>query len=115
MLFGKNRLRARKDFSLILKKGKTVHGRFFLLKYLPINLPNSFFGFIVSTRVDKRATKRNFIKRQMRELVRLFVLPKIDKQVKAVLVANPAIVNKKNRYIQEDLLDVFSKHGLIKQ
>lgn len=115
MLTGKNRLKARKDFQIILKKGKIIHGKFFFLKYLPVNLPNSLFGFIVTTRVDKKASTRNFIKRQLRHLVRLYIIPKLTKKIKAVLVANPLIVKKKNKFIEEDLLHVFYRQGLIDQ
>jgi len=114
MLSSKYRLNARKDFQAILKKGQTGHGRFFFIKYLPQVSPNSLFGFIVSTRIDKRSSKRNFIKRQLRDHIRLHILPKLTQNIKAVLVARPLILGKRNQFIQDDLINVFQRLGLIK-
>ncbi|MFZ5392113.1 MAG: ribonuclease P protein component [Patescibacteria group bacterium] len=114
MLSSKYRLNARKDFQTILKKGYVGHGRFFFVKYLPFDSENSMFGIIVSNKVDKRSSKRNFIKRQLRDHIRLHILPKLTKNIKAVLVARPLILGKKNKFIQDDLTEVFQKLKIIK-
>lgn len=70
MLKKKNRLKGRKNFELVLKEGKTFFGKNLVLKVLPIENNEIKFGFIVSKKISKKATKRNKIKRWLREIVR---------------------------------------------
>lgn len=71
MLNRKNRLTTDKDFRRIFRKGKRFYGDGVNLVVCPNRLEISRFGFVVGTKVDKRATVRNRIQRQMREIVRL--------------------------------------------
>lgn len=48
---------------------KTVTAPFFTLKVGVNNLSFSRFGFVASKRIDKRAVKRNQIKRMMRQII----------------------------------------------
>ena len=71
MLERKYRLTADKDFTRIFRKGRRFFGAGVNLVMVPNKLAVSRFGFVVGTKVSKRATVRNLIKRRLREIVRL--------------------------------------------
>jgi len=52
-------------------KGYSAKSNSLIVKSLKNDLEISRFAFVISTKVDKRATKRNLIKRRLREIVRL--------------------------------------------
>ncbi len=63
------RIRKRKDFLFLYKKGKRYRGKYFNLIYLSNDFSFSRMAVIVSKKVGN-AVKRNKIKRQMRTLFR---------------------------------------------
>ncbi len=70
MLAKKNRLQKNRDFQQLFKKTRPIncfHLTFWVgenkAKEQPIR-----FGFVVSNKIDKRATVRNALKRQLREI-----------------------------------------------
>ncbi|MCS7259107.1 MAG: ribonuclease P protein component [candidate division WOR-3 bacterium] len=62
------RLRKKKEFELVLKKGITVASNNFTLKFL--HGPRVLFGVLVSHTTDPKAVVRNRIKRRLREIYR---------------------------------------------
>lgn len=70
MLKKENRLRKEKDFKAVLGRGRYVVTPLFLLKYTPNGLSHHRYGFVVSTKVSKKAPVRNTIKRRMRAIVK---------------------------------------------
>jgi|GEM_PF-153143 ribonuclease P protein component len=70
MLKPDNRLRAKADFARLFAKGRPVHARGLTLKFAPNRHPESRVGFVVSTKVSKRAVVRNRVRRRLREIVR---------------------------------------------
>lgn len=88
MLSAENRLKKVRDFNLLVKKGRWVNGRFFDLKYLELakftdlrpktQEAEEFLGqlkaaFGVGLRISKSAVKRNRLRRQLSEAVRLVI------------------------------------------
>ncbi|MFA6429514.1 MAG: ribonuclease P protein component [Patescibacteria group bacterium] len=69
MLPRPQRLRKMKDFALLSQKGRPVFGPFFTLRFRQSTEPTRV-GFVVSTKIFKRANKRNRIKRRLREALR---------------------------------------------
>ena len=63
------RIRNKKDFSEIYKKGRRLKGRYFVLVFVPNELNYSRLGVVVSKKVGQ-ATVRNRVKRRFRELFR---------------------------------------------
>ncbi|HRD01449.1 MAG TPA: ribonuclease P protein component [Candidatus Saccharicenans sp.] len=63
------RIRSKKDFGEIYKKGRRLKGKYFLLVFQPNGLNYSRLGVVVSRKVGQ-ATIRNRIKRRFRELFR---------------------------------------------
>lgn len=59
------------EFRNVLKSGKKSFSASLTLKFRENKITISRFGFIVSTKFNKRATARNRAKRLMREAVRL--------------------------------------------
>lgn len=93
MLPTKNRLKKRKDFDSVFKKGRGFKEDFLVLKKNKNNLNQSRFGFIVGKRVSKKATVRNKIKRGLSGLIQE-KLAKIKKGFDIVLIVQPGLENK---------------------
>ncbi len=72
MLFGKNRLRKKKDIENVLrdKSSKSVSVSFLSARFLANESPNSRIAFVVSKKISKKAVIRNKIKRHLREISR---------------------------------------------
>lgn len=69
MLAKSHRLKKKKDFERVLKKGKSRQGEFLIFKSAPSKLASTRVGIVVPKRVAQRATARNKIKRQLRGAV----------------------------------------------
>lgn len=78
MLSGDNRLKKKKDFEYVFKKGKGFKEDFLFVKLVKNNLKITRFGFVVGYKVSKKAVLRNKVKRRLRETVKA-ELPKIRK------------------------------------
>lgn len=70
MLPKKYRLVKKKDCEKVWRYGKSFFEEEIGFKALKNNLSASRFGFIVGTKVSKKAVQRNKIKRQLREIIR---------------------------------------------
>ena len=66
----KNRLKKKRDFEDVFKKGRAVKGSFLFIKYRNNKLGVSRFGFVVSAKVARKAVERNKIRRVLSEAVR---------------------------------------------
>ena len=64
-----NRIRKKRDFEAIFKRGqggtRSFRGSFLSFKAVKNNLELARFGFVVSKKVSKKATVRNKIKRRL--------------------------------------------------
>lgn len=90
MLPQQNRLKNKKDFENVFKKGKGYRTDFLYVKVLKNNLKNSRFGFIVSTKFSKKAVLRNKIKRLLREEIKAR-LKNSKKGIDAAIIVNPGL------------------------
>ncbi|HYF05932.1 MAG TPA: ribonuclease P protein component [Patescibacteria group bacterium] len=63
-----HRLHKTKDIETVFKRGRGFFGSFFQAKVLKTAGPTRF-TVVISTKVDKRATRRNRFKRVMREII----------------------------------------------
>ena len=66
-----NRLKRKKDFESVFKKGKAVKGDFLFVRYLKNSLGFPRFAFVVSSKVSKKAVVRNRIRRILSEAARM--------------------------------------------
>jgi len=70
MLPRKNRLVKEREFKTVFKEGQTSVGRFFITRFKKNNLNILRFAFVFPVKKEKRATRRNKMKRIFREIVR---------------------------------------------
>jgi ribonuclease P protein component len=72
------RLRRRKDFDAVFRRGRTWSNDLLVLRTLPNDCDHNRFGFVTSKRLGK-AVVRNRVRRRLREAVRaLPTLPGFD-------------------------------------
>jgi len=93
MLPKENRLKKKKDFEQVFKKGRGFKEDFLFLKINENDLKESRFGFIVSREISKKAVVRNKIKRRLRETMKE-ELPKIKSGIDGVLVVKKGAAEK---------------------
>ncbi|MBT4722607.1 ribonuclease P protein component [Candidatus Falkowbacteria bacterium] len=114
MLSKQNRITKQKDFDRFFgrnfkqQKGRNISAEFLFIKILPAETAVFRIGFMVNNKVDKRATMRNKIKRQLREVVRA-CLPKINNKVDLLIVVNKKIVGKEYGEIEKTVLDLLKR------
>jgi ribonuclease P protein component len=73
MLAKNNRLNTDLEIKRLIRSGKTFFLPQLTFKYSANQDKDIKIGFIVSNKVDKRATKRNLLKRRLREANRSFL------------------------------------------
>lgn len=88
MLNQTNRLKKVRDFNLLMKYGQWINGEFLNLKYLKLDKTIEHFpkkedvetfkkqlriAFSVGLKIDKRAVRRNLVKRQLSEVIRILI------------------------------------------
>lgn len=65
-----NRIKKKKDFEVIFKKGHSFRENFLILRALPNNLKINRFSSVVSLKVSPKAVVRNRIKRKISAVVK---------------------------------------------
>lgn len=113
MLPQQNRLKKKKDFERVFKKGKPTKGSFLLFKIVENELGVPRFGFIIPSKVLKKAVERNKLKRRLRHIVREF-LPQIEKGIDGVFVALPQAKGKEFEEVKKEVKNIFQKMKIIK-
>lgn len=88
MLPRAHRLTAAKDFARILGKGRPFRATGLMMKVVRNDLDVSRVGFVVSTKVSKKAVIRNKLKRRMRDHMRK-VIAVLPPGLDVVFVARP--------------------------
>lgn len=106
------RIAQKKDFENIFRRGKTFKGEFLVLKACRNFSRSSRFAFIVSQKVSKKATVRNKIRRQLKELTRLQAR-EIKKGVDCVFIVLPGLKGKNSEQINSVLGALLKKAGLV--
>lgn len=103
----KNRLKNKRDFDDVFKKGRSIKGSFLFIKYLKNKLNLSRFGFVVSAKVAKKAVERNKLRRIFSEAVGGIIddLGGYD----IAVFATGKIIDGSKKDIVEDFLGVLKK------
>lgn len=114
MLARTYRLTAEKDYARIFAKGRPFSGRGLGMKVVRNGMETSRFGFVVSTKVAKRAVVRNLIKRRMREIVRKRIASVIG-GIDVVLMARSESVKMTFADIERTIGELFAKSGILKK
>jgi ribonuclease P protein component len=125
MLQIKNRLTKVRDFNLLLERGMWFNSASFSLRVLCLEKNKNFFppqedkglfaeqlraGFTVGLKLSKSAVKRNRLKRQMREIVRLLIKEdKIKPGYYFLFVAKPGATSLGYSQIEEQIIGLLKK------
>ncbi len=105
----RERLKARKDFVNVYRKGRAWANRLLVLRALPRDLPHYRCGFVVSKRVGK-AVVRNRLKRRLKEGLRaLTVQPGWD----LILLARPPAATASYHELREAIVNLLSRARLL--
>jgi len=110
----KYRLKKRKDFEKVLKKGIYYSGPCLSIKLKRNNLNISRFGIVIGSKISKKAVNRNKIKRRISEVIRLN-LPNLKRGFDVVVLVKPDIVDKTYQEIEGILVGLFKKSGILKE
>ena len=97
-----------------LNKPRSIQASFFTLKTVRNSLALNRFAFVVSKKIDKRATVRNSIKRKLRSCIEE-IFDKIETGNDFVFYPKNKIIAGERREILKELESVFSAHDLLKQ
>ncbi len=101
-----------KDWQILHKQGRTVFGQGIALKILKNESGISRFGVVAGTKVSKRATIRNRLKRQIRAIIRQNY-NKIRNGYDMIIIIRPELATKTFAEIKNVLEESFKKAGLI--
>ncbi len=112
MLAKENRLFKDSDFKNVFKEGLYHRNSFFVLKYLKTDNPISKFGIIVSSRVSKKAVVRNKLKRQIREILREFLI-QIRGGYNIIIIAQSRALDLDFDSLRYQLVFLFKKSHLL--
>tara|TARA_B100001964_G_scaffold243497_1_gene321649 strand:+ start:1530 stop:1871 length:342 start_codon:yes stop_codon:yes gene_type:complete len=107
MLPFKNRLYKEQEINKLLKEGHTFFLPEFVIKY-NFNKQETKIGFIISTKVDKKAVKRNLLRRRLRGVIKE-LLPKLKKGYYLLIIAKKTSLNLDFLSIKKKLIFAFSK------
>jgi ribonuclease P protein component len=130
MLKPENRLKKVRDFNLLLKYGRWIKGQFIDLNYLFLakqreNFPKKVdldefamqlkVAFAVGLKISKSAVKRNRLRRQIREVVRLLIKSKrILTGYYLLFVARTGSLNKNYAEISQEIEFLLHKAKILK-
>lgn len=105
------RLRHADDFARIKAQGRVVHHPFFMISYLQNDLTHNRYGVITNKRLGK-AVRRNRIRRQIREALRL-LHPTLRSGYDVVVIPKPSIIGQSFWAIHETLQQKLRSVGLV--
>ena len=114
MLTRDNRLSHKKDFARLFSKGRSFYGQGMMMKVVANTRSATRVGFVVSTKVSKKAVVRNLLKRRMREIVKKNIhdiLGGID----IVFLTKPEIAKFSFQELEQTLCFLLKKAGILRQ
>ncbi len=105
-----NRLKKKRDFEAVFKTGKAVNGTFLFAKFKKSPSNVSRFGFVVSSKVAKKAVVRNRIRRALTATVQSGLLPRRQAYDTVVVVTRKA---DSPDLLRKDLAEVIKRSGIL--
>lgn len=112
MLEKKYRVTAEKDYAKLFSKGRPFHGRGIGMKAMHSKFDVPRVGFVVSTKVAKKAVVRNQVKRRMREIARKLI-GRMQSGVDIVFMAKQESVTMSFADIERVMTELLLKSGII--
>mgnify|MGYP001616494774 CR=1 FL=1 len=112
MLPSENRLKKKKDFGQIFKRGRSFQDNVLSLRLTEKNQKVSRFAFVVSLKVSKKAFLRNKIRRRLREIIKAN-LSKIKTGFDVVFTARQGLETKNSQEVAEIVSGLLKRAKLI--
>lgn len=113
MLKKVNRLSKERDLTKVFRFGKNIAEKHILLKFSSNRLNDSRFAFIVGKKVNKKAVRRNFLKRQLRAVVARLISQLKSGYDVIVLVKADFEFPYKQPEIEQELIQGMAKTGMM--
>lgn len=108
-----NRLTATGDFRNVFSRGLLSESRLIRMKFVKNYKNFSRFGFIVSTKFHKKASKRNLVKRRLRAAV-FFLFKKVKPGYDIVIWPKAAIKENRNyHHIIDNIKELLLKNDIL--
>lgn len=111
MLPKTNRVKKKKDFEMIFKKGASFKNNLFILRFIKNNLNKTRFSFVVSQKVSKKAVVRNKIRRRLAAIAKS-EKEKIKNNTDLVFICLPGIEKKEFLELKESFNSLLTKAKL---
>ncbi len=114
MLPKENRLVQKPDFERVKEKGEKFQSNLFGLLVYPTGKEQSRFGFVISTKLSKKAVRRNRAKRLLREQIKRllsFIRPGFD----IVFLGKKPLIEANLSKIEKETNRLFKKARLLKK
>lgn len=112
MLPRPQRLRSKKDFDSLWKHSQSVYGKTLGIKFAINKTGKNRVAVVVGTKISKLSTKRNLIRRQIREAVRKIFIKQL-KGVDLAIITRVGILGRSYQQITNELEEVLKKTHLI--
>ncbi len=114
MLAKKYKLKKKKEIDALFKTGKSQDSRLLKIKWNKNNLNINRFIFAVSTKISKKATQRNKIKRKLEEIIRNNYQG-IKQGYDLAIIAKPEIINTDYQLTRKELMKLLEKMCFLNQ
>ncbi|OGY44531.1 MAG: ribonuclease P protein component [Candidatus Buchananbacteria bacterium RIFCSPHIGHO2_01_FULL_39_14] len=108
-----NRLTKQRDLGRVKKVGRLAFFNPYRVRFLANRQSASRFTVVASTKVSKKASQRNRLKRQVREILRLN-LPKIKGGYDLIIFLTPMALNFTYQRLECQLLELLVQLQLLK-
>ena len=105
-------MRKRSDISKCQNTGTKLHCKHFLILFVPSEASTSRLAIAVTTKLEKRASMRNLIKRRIREIFRV-VRAEFVKPIDMVVIARRDIQRCEFADFKRELVGAWKAQGLL--
>jgi ribonuclease P protein component len=121
----RHRLKGQSIFARLYRRGRASHGPFLMLRWLPSQpdllppdqrgrAPSPWrCGVVVSTKVHKRAVRRNRLRRQLHEALLTLQIGRPGEPVWLLLTLRPGSADRSGAELLGECLDLLRRAGLI--
>lgn len=116
MLPAQYRLKERKEFNEIFRRGKTISSDVLLMKWKDSETEELKIGFSAGTKFSRKSSRRNKVKRWMRETIRS-VTGEIRPGHQIIFLINSKFPYEQMSYalIEKEIKDLLGKAKLFRQ
>lgn len=111
-MFPRSQRLDKKDAKFTAKRGRTVSGRFLRLKITAASGTGSRAAVVAGLAFDKKATARNRIKRQLREIVRPW-LPQLKSSVNLMVFVSPRAKGLSFNVLRQEMQELLQRTSLL--